>query len=115
MPKHQAVVQLRAAGDGHEIHEASLQFVRKIQGFTHPSKANEAALQQAVDAVAASAIVWMLADHEAPPRDREVEAEKAKVRSVERFRPRLIEELTQFGVRCCERCGCCGHGRQGSG
>ena len=70
-----------------EIRASSLQFVRKLSGFTRPSKANEAAFNRAVDQVAQAA-------HElldsltttSPPRDREVEAAKARARSAERFR-----------------------------
>ena len=69
-----------------EIRASSIQFVRKLSGFARPSKANEVAFNQAVDQVAKAA-------HElldslvttAPPRDREVEAAKAKARSIERF------------------------------
>ena len=71
-----------------EIRDASLQFVRKLSGFTAPSKANEAAFQRAVDEVAASATALIRSlTTTATPRDRDVEAEKAKARSVERFRP----------------------------
>jgi hypothetical protein len=69
-----------------EIRDASLQFVRKLSGFTHPSKANEAAFDQAVEDIAAVARV--LIDSlvtNAEPRDREIEAEKARQRSAERF------------------------------
>jgi hypothetical protein len=72
-----------------EIHASALQFVRKLSGFTHPSKANEAAFQRAVDEVAQAArrLVDSL-ETSAPSRDREVEAEKAKARSRERFATR---------------------------
>ena len=69
-----------------EIRDASLQFVRKLSGFTVPSKANEAAFERAVEEVAASArtlIRSMVTNAE--PRNREVEAEKARVRSATRF------------------------------
>jgi len=69
-----------------EIRAASLQFVRKLSGFAKPSKSNEAAFERAVDEVAKSARV--LIDSlvtNAPPRDREEEAQKAKERSVKRF------------------------------
>jgi len=71
-----------------EIRAASLQFVRKISGFTKPSKANEDAFSRAVDEVAAAArtLVDSLTTS-APPRDREVEAAKAKVRAAERYGP----------------------------
>jgi hypothetical protein len=70
-----------------EIHASSLQFVRKLAGFTRPSKANEAAFDRAVDEVskAARELIDSLITN-APPRDREVEALKARVRSAERFR-----------------------------
>jgi len=70
-----------------EIRDASLQFVRKLSGFTHPSKANEAAFQRAVDEVAASAelLISSLVTT-AQSRSREVEAAKAKERSALRFR-----------------------------
>ena len=71
-----------------EIRDASLQFVRKLSGFNAPSKANEAAFRRAVDEVAASATLLIRSlSTTATPRDREVEAAKAKARSAERFRP----------------------------
>jgi hypothetical protein len=72
-----------------EVRAASLQFVRKISGFTKPSKANEDAFNRAVDEVAAAArtLVESLTTS-APPRDREVEAAKAKARAAERYAPR---------------------------
>ena len=69
-----------------EIHAASLQFVRKLSGFSRPSKANEEAFEQAVDDVAL--IARRLVDSlvtKAPPRDREVEAAKARARAAKRF------------------------------
>lgn len=69
-----------------EIRAASLQFVRKISGFSKPSKANEDAFLTAVDEVAeACARLLEALDTSAPPRNREVEAEKARMRSAERF------------------------------
>jgi len=69
-----------------EIRDASLQFVRKLSGFSVPSKANEAAFEKAVAEVAASARVLMASlVTNAEPRNREVEAEKARVRSAIRF------------------------------
>jgi hypothetical protein len=70
-----------------EIYLSSLQFVRKLSGFTRPSQANQAAFDRAVDKVsrAARELIDSLVTT-APPRDREVEALKAKERSVERFR-----------------------------
>jgi hypothetical protein len=69
-----------------EIRAASLQFVRKLSGFHKPSAANQAAFDRAVDAIAASAGVFLdsLVTN-APPRDREVEAAKARARNAERF------------------------------
>ena len=69
-----------------EIHLSSLQFVRKLSGCTRPSKANAAAFDRAVDKVARAArelIDSLVTD--APPRDREAVALKAKARSAERF------------------------------
>jgi len=69
-----------------EIRAASLQFVRKLSGFTRPSKANEAAFDRAVEDV--TRIARELVDAlvtTAPPRDREVEAERARARAAERF------------------------------
>ena len=69
-----------------EIRAASLQFVRKISGFTRPSKANEEAFDRAVDEVAAAARRLMDAlVTNAPARDREVEAAKARARAQERY------------------------------
>ena len=69
-----------------EIRASALQFVRKLSGFARPSKANEAAFDQAVDEVATAA--RRLFDSMAatrPPRDRETEAMKARERARERF------------------------------
>ncbi|MGD9882488.1 MAG: DUF2277 domain-containing protein [Reyranella sp.] len=69
-----------------EIHASSLQFVRKLSGFNRPSRANEEAFNRAVEAVsrAARELIDSLTTT-APPRDREVEAEKARTRSALRF------------------------------
>ena len=69
-----------------EIRASALQFVRKLSGFTRPSQANEAAFNRAVDQVtdAARVLLASLVTH-APPRDREVEAAKARARAAERF------------------------------
>jgi hypothetical protein len=71
-----------------EVRAASLQFVRKISGFTRPSKANEAAFQHAVDQVtkAARELLDSLVT-QAPPRDRQTEAAKARARAADRYRP----------------------------
>jgi hypothetical protein len=69
-----------------EIRASSVQFVRKLSGFNKPSKANEAAFNRAVDQVADAVHELMHAlVTTAEPRDREVEAAKAKARSAERF------------------------------
>ena len=69
-----------------EIRAASLQFVRKISGFTKPSKSNEAAFLAAVDDIAAvSAKLLSSLETKAPPRDREVEAAKARERATQRY------------------------------
>jgi hypothetical protein len=69
-----------------EIHAAALQYVRKVSGFNRPSKANEAAFQTAVDAVAAATTDLLNAlATAAPPKDRAQEAARAKERSARRF------------------------------
>jgi hypothetical protein len=69
-----------------EIRAASLQFVRKISGFTKPSQANEAAFLAAVEEVAGvSARLLSVLETQAPPKNREEEAAKAKARAAERF------------------------------
>ena len=69
-----------------EIRAASLQFVRKISGFTKPSKANEAAFLAAIDEVAAaSSRLLRSLETTAPPKNREEEAAKAKARAAVRF------------------------------
>jgi hypothetical protein len=72
-----------------EVRAASLQFVRKLSGMNAPSKANEDAFNLAIEEVfeVARRLVDSLETH-APPRDREVEAAKAKARAAERFGPR---------------------------
>ena len=71
-----------------EIRAASLQFVRKISGFTRPSKANEAIFAAAVDEVSAVATRLLRSlETTAPPKNREEEAAKAKARGAARFRP----------------------------
>jgi len=70
-----------------EIRAASLQFVRKLSGFTRPSKANDLVFNHAVDEIAQAARVLLASlVTNAPARDREVEAAKARARSPERFR-----------------------------
>lgn len=72
-----------------EIRDASLQFVRKLSGFNLPSQANAVAFDQAVEEVAAAArrLIGSLVT-QAPPRNREVEAQRARERSAARFGPR---------------------------
>ncbi|HEU6444908.1 MAG TPA: DUF2277 domain-containing protein [Gaiellaceae bacterium] len=69
-----------------EVRAAALQYVRKISGFTKPSRANEAAFDRAVDEVA-HASMHLLADlvTNAPPKDREVEAARRRARAEKRF------------------------------
>jgi len=69
-----------------EVHEAALQYVRKISGTAHPSQSNAEAFARAVDAVTSASL--RLLDElvtSAPPKDREVEAAKARARSAARF------------------------------
>jgi len=82
-----------------EIRDAALQFVRKLSGFTVPSKANEAAFEQAVGQVADAArgLIDSLVTN-AEPRDRDIEAERARARSRARFgtpAPRAIEDFAK--------------------
>jgi hypothetical protein len=69
-----------------EAHDAALQYVRKISGYTKPSKANEEAFLRAVDAVteATTRLLDELVTN-APPKDREAEAAKARARSAARY------------------------------
>ena len=69
-----------------EIRDASLQYVRKVSGFTKPSQANAEAFARAVDEVAAASkrLIDRLVTS-APPKDREVEAERARARAAKRF------------------------------
>ena len=69
-----------------EVHAAALQYVRKLSGSAKPSKANEAAFERAVDEVAATSL-RLLAElvTTAPPRNREVEAARARARAEKRF------------------------------
>jgi hypothetical protein len=69
-----------------EAHDAALQYVRKVSGFNKPSKANTEAFDRAVEAVTAATV--RLLDElvsSAPPKDREVEAAKARARSAQRY------------------------------
>jgi hypothetical protein len=70
---------------GDEIRAAALQYVRKISGFTRPSRANEAAFNAAVDEIArASEQLLAALATSAPPRDRQVDAERARARVAKR-------------------------------
>jgi hypothetical protein len=69
-----------------EVRAASLQFVRKLSGMNKPSKANEAAFQHAVESISQAAMDLLAKlETSAPPRDRDVEAAKAKERTRARF------------------------------
>jgi hypothetical protein len=69
-----------------EVRNAALQYVRKISGFTKPSKANEEAFERAVDAVAAASGELLASlQTSAPPKDREREAAKARARAAQRY------------------------------
>jgi hypothetical protein len=78
-----------------EIRASSVQFVRKLSGFTRPSRANEAAFTRAVDQVtqAARALLDGLVTN-APPRDRDVEASKARAKAADRFRSQDARHAT---------------------
>jgi hypothetical protein len=69
-----------------EIRASAIQFVRKLSGFTHPSKANEEAFDRAIEEVtlAARKLIFSL-ETTRPPRNREVEAAKARARTAERY------------------------------
>jgi hypothetical protein len=69
-----------------EVRAASLQFVRKITGFNKPSRANEEAFQAAIDAIAGISTQLLFSlETNAPPKNREEEAAKARARNAERF------------------------------
>jgi hypothetical protein len=69
-----------------EVRAASLQFVRKISGFNKPSKANEVAFQTAIDAISGASMELLSSlETNAPAKNREEEAAKAKARSADRF------------------------------
>jgi hypothetical protein len=73
------------ATDG-EIRASALQFVRKVSGFVRPSRANEPAFNRAVDEVAdTTRRLFAAMETNQPPRDREIEAAKARARALERF------------------------------
>ena len=69
-----------------EVHAAAVQYVRKISGFTKPSQANAEAFERAVEAVAAASTELLdVLVTSAPPKDREVEAAKARARAAQRY------------------------------
>jgi len=69
-----------------EIHASALQFVRKLSGYTHPSKVNQDAFRRAVEEVSAAARRLLESlETASPPRDREIDAQKARERSKARF------------------------------
>ena len=69
-----------------EVHDAALQYVRKVSGFTKPSQANEAAFERAVEEVteATARLIAELVTN-APPKDREIEAQRKRERAAKRF------------------------------
>jgi len=69
-----------------EVHDAALQYVRKVSGFTKPSQANEAAFERAVEEVeeATARLIAELVTN-APPKDRDIEAAKARARAEKRY------------------------------
>ena len=77
-----------------EIRASALQFVRKLSGFSKPAKTNEAVFNRAIDQVAQAAheLLDSLVTN-APPKDRAVEAAKARARTAERFRPVAAERM----------------------
>lgn len=75
-----------------EIRAAALQYVRKVSGFTRPSKANEAAFQTAVETItAATQALLQSLETNAPPRDRAIEAARARARGERRFSQAIIK------------------------
>ncbi len=86
MPEYQAAFNFEPEVTDSEVHEASLQFVRKISGFSKPSKANEAAFATAVEEISRISMELLTSlETNAPPKNREEEAAKAKERSAKRF------------------------------
>ena len=77
-----------------EIQASALQFVRKLSGFARPSRANEPAFERAVDQVTAATreLLHSLVTN-APPRDRQIEAARARARAAERYGPRARTEI----------------------
>ncbi len=84
--EYQESFQFRSAGDRGGDPEASLQFVRKVSGFHHPSKANQAVFLDAVDGIASvTAGLLSALKTSAPPRNRAAEAARAHARAAQRF------------------------------
>jgi hypothetical protein len=82
----QALFNLEPSATDEEVHDAALQYVRKISGFTKPSQANAEAFEDSVDEIAeASARLLNRLVTSAPPKDREAEAAKRRARSAQRF------------------------------
>jgi hypothetical protein len=86
VPEHPHLFNFEPPATEHEVRSAAEQYVRKVSGFTKPSRANEEAFARAVDEVAA-ATTRLLGElvTNAAPRDREVEAERARERAKKRF------------------------------
>ena len=86
MPEHQVALNFEPPASDEEIRASSIQFVRKLSGFNTPSKANEKAFNKAVSEVtnAARKLLDSLVTT-AQPRDREVEAQRARTRAAERY------------------------------
>ena len=86
MPEHSCALQLPPPATADEVEAASLQFVRKISGFTKPSQANAEAFDRAVaEVTAASQRLLESLVTTAPPKDRDVEAERRRERGRKRF------------------------------
>ena len=88
MPKHPTLFPFEPPATPEEIRAAALQFVRKVSGSTHPSKANEAAFDHAVEEVARTVATLLESlETRAPSRNRAEEAAKARARAAKRFAP----------------------------
>jgi len=82
----QTLYNVQPAASREEARAAALQYVRKISGYRKPSRANEEAFDRAVEAVAAASMQLLgELSTSAPPKDREVEAERARARAAKRF------------------------------
>ena len=86
MPQHPPALQLDPPATSEEVQAAALQYVRKISGFTKPSQVNQEAFDRAVHEIAhVSQHLLDALETSAPPKDREVEAEKRRARSAARY------------------------------